>query len=107
MADALTVGHVGINQLVYAEISVAFATLAELDAVLAKLQIMRFDLPWDVAQFAATAFVAYRRSGGLKTAPLPDFYIYAHAQVHGLTLLTRDARRCRTYFPNIHLVCPI
>jgi len=106
LADAMTVGQVGINQLVYAEISVSFATLAELDEVLAKLQIERIDLPWDAAQLAATAFIAYRKSGGLKTAPLPDFYIYAHAQTRGLTLLTRDARRCRTYFPKTHLVCP-
>ncbi len=106
LADAMTVGQVGINQLVYAEISVSFKTLAELDEVLAKLQIERINLPWDAAQLAATAFLAYRRNGGLKTAPLPDFYIYAHAQTAGLTLLTRDARRCRTYFPKTHLVCP-
>ena len=106
LADAMTVGQVGINQLVYAEISVSFATLAELDVVLAQLQIERFDLPWDAAHLAALTFLAYRRSGGGKTAPLPDFYIYAHAQKAGLTLLTRDARRCRTYFPKIQLVCP-
>lgn len=106
LADALLNGRVGINQLVYAEVSVSFATLAELDGVLAKLQIERIDLPWGAAHTAGQAFVAYRKRGGLKTAPLPDFYIYAHAQSENLTLLTRDVRRCRTYFPKVKLITP-
>lgn len=84
----------------------SFATLAELDGVLAKLRIERIDLPWGAAHIAGQAFVAYRKRGGLKTAPLPDFYIYAHAQLENLTLLTRDARRCRTYFPKVKLIAP-
>ncbi len=106
LADALLDGRVGINQLVYAEVSVSFATLAELDGVLAKLQIERIDLPWGAAYIAGQAFVAYRKRGGLKTAPMPDFYIYAHAQTESLTLLTRDARRCTTYFPQVKLIAP-
>jgi predicted nucleic acid-binding protein len=107
LADALIEGRVGINQLVYAEISVSFTALAELDAVLASLQIERIDLPWGAAHLAGQAFVAYRKRGGLKTAPLPDFYIYAHAQAEDLTLLTRDAKRCQTYFPEVKLITPI
>jgi predicted nucleic acid-binding protein len=106
LADSLLAGQVGINQLVYAEISVSFATLADLDSVLSKLQIERIDLPWSAAHLAGQAFVSYRKSGGLKTAPLPDFYIYAHAQTQGMSLLTRDARRCRTYFPQVRLLTP-
>lgn len=106
LADALLTGRVGINQLVYAEISVSFATLSELDRALSSLRIERVDLPWGAAHMAAQAFVAYRNRGGLKTSPLPDFYIYAHAQSEDLTLLTRDARRCRTYFPKVKLNTP-
>jgi len=106
LADALTTGRVGINQLVYSEISVSFESLAALDRVLESLQIERFDLPWKAALAAGQAFVAYRKRGGHKTAPLPDFYIYAHAQCEDLMLLTRDARRCRTYFPEVKLVAP-
>jgi predicted nucleic acid-binding protein len=94
------------SQLVYAEISVSFESLSALDGVLAGLQIERFDLPWSAALMAGQAFVAYRKRGGLKTAPLPDFYIYAHAQSEDLVLLTRDARRCRTYFPAVKLIAP-
>jgi predicted nucleic acid-binding protein len=107
LADALLNGRVGINQLVYAEISVSFATLAELDTVLAGLQIERLDLPWNAAHLAVQAFVVYRKMGGLKTVTLPNFYICAHAQVDDLTLLTRDAKRCRAYFPNVKLVAPV
>lgn len=106
LADALLVGRVGVNQLVYAEISISFSTLSELDHVLSGLGIERIDLPWGAALMAGQAFVAYRNRGGLKTSPLPDFYIYAHAQSEDLTLLTRDARRCRTYFPKVKLIAP-
>ena len=106
LADALLLGRVGINQIVYTEISVSFATLADIDAVLTRLNIEKIDLPWEVAHLTAQAFVAYRRKGGVKSSPLPDFYIYAHAQLAGLSLLTRDARRCRTYFPQVSLIAP-
>lgn len=106
LADALLAGPVGINQLVYAEVSTAFKNPADLDAVLLRMKIQRADLPWEAAHLAAMAFVAYRRKGGLKTSPLPDFYIHAHAQSSNLTLLTRDAKRCRTYFPKVKLIAP-
>jgi predicted nucleic acid-binding protein len=50
--------------------------------------------------------VKYRRRGGQRRSPLPDFYIGAHAAVAGLTLLTRDARRYRTYFPKLRILAP-
>lgn len=55
---------------------------------------------------AALAFTAYRKRGGSRTVPLPDFFIGAHALVEGLTLLTRDARSYRTYFPKLRLIAP-
>lgn len=103
----MLLGKVGINQIVYTELSVSFGKLAELDAVLSRLNIEKIDLPWEVAHLTAQAFVAYRRKGGEKSSPLPDFYIYAHAQFMGLSLLTRDARRCRTYFSDVNLITPL
>jgi hypothetical protein len=58
------------------------------------------------AWLAAQAFVKYRRAGGTKSSPLPDFYIGAHAETEGLTLVTRDAPRYRTYFPSLALITP-
>jgi predicted nucleic acid-binding protein len=48
----------------------------------------------------------YRRRGGSRRSPMPDFYIGAHAALTGLTLLTRDASRYRTYFPTLRIVAP-
>ena len=107
LADALLAGPVVINQLVYAEVSVAYKALAELDAVLSRLKIQRAELPWEAAHLAGQSFVKYhRRKNGVKTSPLPDFYIGAHAQLAGLSLLTRDAQRYRTYFPKLRLITP-
>lgn len=106
LADALVAGPVVINQLVYAEVSIAYRQASELDAVLARLRIRRADLPWEAAHLAGQAFLKYRRQGGSRTSPLPDFYIGAHAQVSGIRLLTRDAKRYRTYFPHVKLIAP-
>ena len=106
LADALLEGPVLINQLVYAEVSVAYANLSELDGVLSRLKIQRVDLPWDAAHLAGQSFLKYRRQGGAKTSPLPDFYIGAHAQTAGLILLTRDVSRYRSYFPRVKLIAP-
>ena len=106
LVDALLAGTVGINQLVYAEVSIAYQHAAELDGVLTRLRIQRIDLPWEAAHLAGQAFLKYRRQGGTRTSPLPDFYIGAHAQTAGLPLLTRDANRYRTYFPQALLITP-
>ena len=106
LADALLDGPVVINQLVYAEVAVAYRQLAELDAVLARIKVQRAELPWDAAHLAGQAFVKYRRQGGARTSPLPDFYIGAHALSAGLVLLTRAAARYRTYFPKLKLIAP-
>ena len=95
-----------INAVIYAELCPAFRSEAELTAALAGWPLQRLALPYEAAWPAAQAFAEYRRRGGLRTAPLPDFFIGAHAQVAGLTLLTRDATRYRTYFPKVPLICP-
>jgi predicted nucleic acid-binding protein len=106
IAAAMDTGRVVINPLIYAEVSVGYDTLEELDELLPASDYEREPLPF-VAGFAAgKAFVRYRRSGGGKRSPLPDFYIGAHAALAGYRLLTRDARRYRTYFPALAIVAP-
>ncbi len=94
-----------INPIVFAEVSVGFDRIEDLEAAL-PAELRREPLPWDAAFLAAKAFLAYRRRGGTKLAPLPDFFIGAHAAVRGYTLLTRDAGRYRTCFPTLALIVP-
>ncbi|MBW6454903.1 MAG: type II toxin-antitoxin system VapC family toxin [Trueperaceae bacterium] len=95
-----------INPIVYAEVSVGFARIEELDAALPPDAFTRLELPWEAGFLAGKAFVRYRRAQGSRTSPLPDFYIGAHAAIDGLPLLTRDAKRYRTYYPTLELICP-
>jgi predicted nucleic acid-binding protein len=106
IATAMDTGRVVINPLIYAEVSVGYDTLEELDELLPASDYEREPLPF-VAGFAAgKAFVRYRRSGGGKRSPLPDFYIGAHAALAGYRLLTRDTSRYRTYFPALDIIAP-
>jgi hypothetical protein len=105
LADAARNGTVGINQIVFAELAPRMRSREEHDASV-PARFARFDLPWDAAFRAGQAFAEYRRRGGVRTSPLPDFYIGAHAEVDGLALLTRDASRYRTYFPDVELIAP-
>lgn len=104
--DARRDGGVAINPIIYAEISVGYARIEECDQAFPESQLERLPLPWDAAFLAGKVFHAYRQAGGSKLSPLPDFYIGAHAAVTGMRLLTRDAARYRSYFPNLQLVAP-
>ena len=95
-----------LDPIVYAEVSVGFERIEELEALLPHDAFVRAPLPWDAAFLAGKCFRAYRRRGGEKRSPLPDFYIGAHAAVSGLSLLTRDPGRYRTYFPKLRLIAP-
>lgn len=106
LAEAAERGPVVINQVVYAEVSVRYDTIESLEDALPPDLYTRAHLPWDAAFLAAKAFRQYRKRGGVKTSTLPDFFIGAHAAVAGLTLLTRDARRYRTYFPTLRIIAP-
>jgi predicted nucleic acid-binding protein len=97
---------VAINPIIYAEIASGFTTMSDLDRNLGPDAFRRLALPYDAGFVAGRAFVEYRRRGGVRTAPLPDFYIGAHAAVSGLGLLTRDARRYTGYFPKVRLIAP-
>ena len=95
-----------INPLIYAELSVAHARVETLEALLPEDVFHREPLPWPAAFLAGKAYLAYRRRGGERRSPLPDFYIGAHAAIEGMTLLTRDAKRYRSYYPTLELICP-
>jgi len=95
-----------INPLVYAEVSVGFARIEEVEAAIPAEFVRREALPWEAAFLAGKCFLRYRRAGGSRRSPLPDFYIGAHAAIRGIPLLTRDAARYRTYFPRLELLLP-
>jgi len=95
-----------INPIVFAEVSVRFERVEDLEDALPPELFRRDPLPYEAAFLAGKSFLAYRRRGGTRAAPLPDFYIGAHALVAGHRLLTRDARRYRTYFPRLALISP-
>jgi len=95
-----------INPIVYAEVSIGFDSIEELESALPPNVFRRDELPWEAGFLAGKCFLAYRRRGGRRVAPLPDFYIGAHAAVRGMTVLTRDARRYKTYFPKLDLIAP-
>jgi predicted nucleic acid-binding protein len=95
-----------INAIIYAEVSVRYSRIEELDAALPKGMIEREAIPYEAAFLAGKAFLAYRRRGGTKRSPLPDFFIGAHAAVAGYRLLTRDATRYRSHYPGLLLISP-
>lgn len=99
-------GLLWINPLIYAEVSIRFERIEDLDTALSPAFVRREELPWAAAFLAGKCFVRYRRAGGDRRSPLPDFYVGAHAAVRGMALLTRDAARYRTYFPKLRLIAP-
>ncbi len=95
-----------INAVIYAEVSIGFGAIEDLEDAVPVDLYRREALPYEAGFLAGKCFLRYRRGGGLKRSPLPDFYIGAHAAVAGYRLLTRDATRYRTYFPGVVLIAP-
>jgi predicted nucleic acid-binding protein len=95
-----------INPIIYAEVSIGFDRMEDLDAALPESMIERRPIPLEAAFLAGKCFLKYRRRGGQKRSTLPDFFIGAHAAVEKMTLVTRDAARYRTYFPRLRLISP-
>ena len=106
LATAADSARLVVNPIIYAEVSVRFASIEELEQALPADVYRREPLPWESAFLAGKAFVDYRRRGGARRSPMPDFYIGAHALVRGYTLLTRDLSRYRSYFPQLTVIAP-
>jgi len=105
--DAAAVkGGLSINDIVFAELSVRFSTIELLEVKLAETGIGHAITPKSALFLAGKVFQRYRAAGGTRTGVLPDFFIGAHAAVMGWTLLSRDAKRYRRYFPTLHLITP-
>ena len=106
LAQAAEADVLVINPIIYAEISVRFERIEELEEALPAALFRREALPWEAGFLAGKCFLSYRRLGGPRRSPLPDFYIGAHAAVRSMTLLTRDATRYRSWFPTLSLIAP-
>jgi len=95
-----------LNPIIYAEVSIRYSRIEDLEAALPKAMFDREAIPYEAAFLAGKSFLAYRQRGGTKRSPLPDFFIGAHAAIAGYQLLTRDTARYRTYFPKLRLIAP-
>jgi predicted nucleic acid-binding protein len=106
IASIAEAGQLVINQVIYAEVSTPYGPQSVYDELLNLPWLGREDLPWDAAFLAAKAHARYRDSGGSRVVTLPDFFVGAHASSKGYRLLTRDAARIRTYFPDVDIIAP-
>jgi len=106
LAKCCDLGPLYYNQIILAEISVYYKSPEEVDGFLAKTPLLRENLPWDAGFWAGKAFLEYKKNKGQRQTPLPDFYIGAHAQVSGGSLITRDSARYKKYFPKVKLIAP-
>ena len=95
-----------INSIIYSEVSIGYADIKEVEDLFMPSYFVREPLPWEACFLAGKCFLNYRKKGGTKTSPLPDFFIGSHALVRGYVLLTRDSARYRTYFPKLQLIAP-
>ena len=95
-----------VNLIIYTELLVPSPNTDALDALLDVYDTLRTPLPWACAALTAAVFGLYRRRGGSKLKPLPDFYIGAHAAVANLSLLTRDPAPYSGYFPRLIVIAP-
>lgn len=107
LSNASEQGDLAINPIIYAEISVAFERIEGLDDAVPSTVFHRLPLPWSAGFLVGKVFLKYRQQKGSRPSALPDFYIGAHAAAEGLTLLTRDSARYRTYFPRLKIISPI
>ncbi|HEX9271096.1 MAG TPA: type II toxin-antitoxin system VapC family toxin [Candidatus Binatia bacterium] len=106
LESAANESPLAINAIIYAEVSIGFQRIEDLESAIPSSLFRRDALPFEAAFLAGKAFLQYRRRGGGRATPLPDFYIGAHAAVAGFRLLTRDPKRYQTYFPSVELIAP-
>ncbi len=105
LAEVAESSRLAINVVVFAEVSVGYAQIEEIEAAL-PAELTKEAITDEMAFLAGKAYGAYRRRGGVKLSPLPDFFIGAHAAVAGYRLITRDPIRVRTFFPQVRLITP-
>jgi predicted nucleic acid-binding protein len=98
--------NLAINPVIYAEVSIRFSTIEELEEILPIEFFERLPIPYEAAFLAGKCYMKYKERGGLKTNVLPDFLIGAHASVSNMKLITRDVSRYSVYFPNLKLITP-
>ncbi len=106
LETAANEARLAINPLIYAELSIGFRRIEDLEAAVPPSIYTREPLPYEAGFLAGKAFLKYQRRGGTRTSPLPDFYIGAHAAVAGFRVLTRDPRRYKNYFPKLEVIAP-
>jgi len=106
LGEYAAVSELCINPIIYAEVSIAFQRIEEVEAALNGANLRLLEIPREALFLAGKAFLAYRRRGGTRSAPLPDFFIGAQAAVLGLELITRDVARYAAYFPTVNLITP-
>jgi predicted nucleic acid-binding protein len=106
VVSAFKRGPVVINPIIYAEFSFRYEDIEEVERLLPQDEFRRENLPWPAAFAAAAAFRVYRASGGGRERILPDFLIGAHAAIRGYSVLTRDTKGYRAYFPSLDLITP-
>jgi predicted nucleic acid-binding protein len=99
-------GAIVINPIIYSEFSVRYQRMEDVDLLLPEPDYSRENLPWTAAFAASAAFRKYRQAGGGRDRVLPDFLIGAHAAIRGHTILTRDPKGYRAYFPSVELITP-
>ena len=106
LARAAETMRLVINPIIFAEVSIRYSRIEDLNDALPLTFVEREPLPYEAAFLAGKAFLIYRKHSGVRRSPLPDFFIGAHASIARYTLLTRDAGRYRTYFPKLPLITP-
>ena len=106
LARAAETMRLVINPIIYAEVSIRYSRIEDLNDALPQTFVEREPLPYEAAFLAGKAFLIYRKHSGVRRSPLPDFFIGAHASIARYSLLTRDAGRYRSYFPKLPLIAP-
>lgn len=106
LRDQSQIHELVINPVIYAELSLAFDSVAALDDAARDMGLSFQELPRPALFLAGRAFLQYRRGGGSRSKMLADFFVGAHAAVLGCGVLTRDARRYSHYFPRVPLIAP-
>jgi predicted nucleic acid-binding protein len=106
LAECADHAELVINPIIYAEVSIGYTAIEDLDQALPVELYRRELLPWEAGFLAGKCYLSYRRRGGQRSSPLPDFYIGAHAAVAGLAILTRDPTCYRSYFPQVEVLAP-